>query len=201
MGLALLSLCAVLGSGPNAEHTPLQVQVDPAEAVAAELRAGRFAEALRLTGEVREPALAARLEAEVRWTAGDLDGALAAAREGLVAVPSDARLASTAADLALTLGLLQEARRHLAALDGALGEASWAEATSAETQRWWRERRAGLEALAVEAETGLAARDRALFRSRTVGGGFLALASAVCGWLLLVPGTRRGAARPRLPHP
>jgi len=192
MGLAFVSLCAVLGMGTAAEHR--QGQIDLAEAVAVELRAGRFVEALRIAGEAKEPALAARLEADVRWTAGDLDGALAAAQEGLAAVPGDARLASTAADLALTLGLAEEARRHLDTLDGALAGPYWSEGATEETRRWWGERRAGLEGLAVEAEAGLAARDRALQMARWVGGGFVALASLAFGLLLCLPDRRRPRA-------
>lgn len=188
MGLALLSLCAVLGAG-SAVEGPTR-QADLAEAVAAELRAGRFAEALRLAGNASEPALAAQLEADVRWAAGDLDGALAAAREGLSAVTGDPRLASTAADLALTLGLVDEARRHLTALDGTLAGDAWSSRESEESRLWWRERRAGLEGLAVEAEAALAARDRALRWARRVGVGFLALASGAFALLLFGAGQR-----------
>ena len=189
MGLALLSVCAVLGAVLPVEHE--RGQGDLADAVAVELRAGRFVEALRLAGEAREPALAARLEAEVRWSAGDLDGALAAAQEGLSAVPLDARLSSTAADLALTLGLAGEARRHLDALDRALADTSWSETTNEEQRDWWRERRAGLEAQALDAEGQLVARDRALGRARLVGGGFLVLATAAFVSLLFRPGAPR----------
>jgi hypothetical protein len=188
MGLAFLSACAALVLAAVAGHPRAQDAL--ADAVASELRAGRYAEALRRAGEASEPALAARLEADVRWAAGDLDGALAAAQEGLTAVPGDPLLASTAADLALTLGLAEEARRHLVALDGALAQEAWSSSASEETRRWWQARRAGLEALALGAEADLAARDRALSRARTVGGGFLALASAAFVALLLAPGRR-----------
>jgi len=113
-------------------------------------------------------------------------------------VPRDLRLASTAADLALTLGLAAEARRYLAALDQALLDEAQGAGTDAETQRWWRERRAGLAALAQEAEAALAARDGALRRARFVGGGLLALAIGVFVVLLLAPGHGRG--RDRAPH-
>ncbi len=185
MVLAVLSAAALAVAAPlwgAAPQEELSARVDAA------WRAGRYAEALTLAYGAREPAEAARLEATVRWAAGDLDGALAGAREGLVAAPDDLALAALAADLALALGLAEEGRRQLDRLSAGLDRDPAAAAL-------WAPRRAGLEALAEEAEAALAARDRALGRARVVGGGLVALVvAALLGGLLW--GTRARAPRP-----
>jgi len=161
-------------------------QRDLAAEVDAAWRAGRFAEALARALQAREPAEAARLEATVRWAAGDLDGALAGAKEGLVAAPGDLALAALAADVALALGLAEEGRSQLERLDAGLARDPAAAAA-------WAPRRAVLEGLAREAEAALAARDRALRRARWVGGGLVGLVVSALALGLLGRGRLEGS--------
>lgn len=155
MGAALLSALAALCAP----------QGDAAAEVRGLQREGRFAEALARATQVKDAPEAARLEAEVRWAAGDLDGALGVATEGLRAAPADLGLASLAADVALTLDLAAVAEAHLAALDRSLA----ASPPEAGATAWWRARREELGAGLAAARERLGARDRALTRARVVG--------------------------------
>lgn len=165
-----LGLAALLGA---ASLRPCS-QWDAAARVEELLRESRFVEALAMATSAQDAGVAARLEARVRWTAGDLDGALGAAREGLVAAPLDAPLAQLASSVAFSLDLAREGRRHLSALDAALAATPPQDDAA---RAWWIDARARLEEDAQRAEGALAARDRALVRARRVGGALLILAS------------------------
>ena len=197
MGVTFLIPLALVAAAHVAPVATARVgaaaQADAAAEVTALQRAGRFAEALARATSVPDAALAARLEANVRWAAGDLDGALAVAHEGLTAAPSDLLLLDLAADLALALDLAGHAREHLTALDRALA----ATQPEGEAGAWWAARRERLATQLETAELRLADRDRALGRARLVGGAFLALAATTFLGLIAFPGA--GAAIRRVP--
>ncbi|MEZ6017478.1 MAG: hypothetical protein R3F49_20355 [Planctomycetota bacterium] len=173
--LLIAAACIALAS---ASHAGAQ-DASAADDVHARVAAGDLVGALQRARDVHAPGLAARLEAEVLWSAGDLNGALAAAREGLVAAPNELALARLAADLSLALDLAHEARRHVTSLarDVAL-------LPQGDSDRdWWLGQLAALESSTSAAERALEARDTALSRARSLGS---ILIAATLGALLVL---------------
>ncbi len=108
-----------------------------AEGVAEAFAEGRYDLALEAAEGLSDPVLAAEWRFQVLHAAGDLSGALAAARAGLVLAPQHPRLTQNAANVALTLGEGELALQFCDGWQRAL------EATGDEAQR-----AAGLERLA-----------------------------------------------------
>lgn len=75
-----------------------------AEGVAEAFAEGRYDLALEAADGLSDPVLAAEWRFQVLHSSGDLSGALAAARAGLVLAPAHPRLTQNAANVALTLG-------------------------------------------------------------------------------------------------
>lgn len=101
--IALYGLLAlVLGSSSGAQDLVLQ---DLNEA----LGRARYSEALQLTGDLEDPALAAEWRSYLFGLAGDVPGALREARRGLEQAPGHAGLLTQALNASLTLGLAQSA--------------------------------------------------------------------------------------------
>jgi len=154
-----LALAVVLGPDSGFPQSEAQDRTARVAALCAE---GQLVEALEAARLDPAPNRAAKLEADVWWTAGDLGRALGAARAGLEVAPDDLALGSLATDLALALDLSNEAEHHVARLGLALASQP-AEAPNLE---WWHTRHAQLRAACEAAGLELSLRTRASVRAR-----------------------------------
>ena len=157
---------------------------DPASTALELARAGRYVEALDVAGHVPEAGLAARIEADVRWRAGDLDGALAAVREGVAASPDDALLRHTGARLALQLQRSRLAEAHVTALRDAVAAPAFQATLDSSGRGWWDNEIDALTGEVSRARQALDARDSAVSKARIVVG-FAALTGLLAALGLL----------------
>ncbi|MBK7641822.1 MAG: hypothetical protein IPJ19_02020 [Planctomycetes bacterium] len=98
------------------------VQATHFEQAAAQARAGDYLAAWKLADAGTTPLEVAQARAFVRYHAGDLDGALMQAREGLRSSPEDPWLLSTATQIALALHRGAAAERTLASWKAQAGD-------------------------------------------------------------------------------
>ena len=143
-------------------------QQDPAARAFELAQSGRFVEALEVAAHVDEGGLAARIEADVRWRAGDLGGALSAVREGIAASPDDPLLRQLGARLALQLQRTEQAEGHLEALRRSVAAPTFQGTLDAAGRSWWDDEIASLAAETQSSRDALRARDRAVSSARVV---------------------------------
>lgn len=165
-----------------------QAQDDVLRSLNEAAAAARYDEALRVTDDLDDPTLAAEWRSYLYLQAGDVPGALRAARDGLDVAPEHVGLLTQALNASLTLGLGSEA----SALSARLARASAGDPALAEQA----DRLAAWTRDLVERE-GLARRSVARARAVALGG----LAGAVLVLALLsrrapaaeLPSTDRGS--------
>jgi hypothetical protein len=88
---------------------PAHAAQEPLERLNAAFAAGRYEEALEVARTLEDPALAAEWSSYLYGVAGDLPGALHAARAGLTRAPQHVGLLTQALNASLTLGLAEGA--------------------------------------------------------------------------------------------
>lgn len=99
-----------------------QTGQEPLERLNSAFAAGRFEEALEHAQSLQDPALAAEWSSYLHAQAGDLPGALRAARAGLASAPEHVGLLTQALNASLTLGLAEGTERLAATLQRVQGE-------------------------------------------------------------------------------
>lgn len=158
-----LALCAQAGQ-------------EPLERLNAAFAAGRYEEALVLAQALADPTLAAEWTSYLHAQAGDLPGALRAARTGLAAAPEHAGLLTQALNAALPLGLAQAAEPLASTLQRVGSDAD-------------RERIAALVGHALELARRERLAERCVARSRWVVG--LGLLGSALAFAFLVRSGRQ----------
>lgn len=128
-----------------------------AEGVSEAFSDGRYDLALEAADGLSDPVLAAEWRFQVLHAAGDLPGALSAARAGLTLAPTNSRLSQNAANVALALQegslALEFCDAWQRALDARVSDAGAdAESRSAEVERLERYRASARELLALDAQ-------------------------------------------------
>ena len=136
-----------------------------------------YAEALQVAREIQEPALRARLTAEIMWYAGSLFGALEVAQSGLEEAPNDPRLLLMAIDLGQSVGADEAAAARLERLEGL-------ESTQSEDWQPALESRRAVAAAAIEGDD---VKTAALRRAQIVLAFALVLGLAIVGFSLFSP--------------
>lgn len=104
----------------------LGVAQDPLQRLNAAFAAGRIEEALEHARALEDPALGAEWTSYLHSQAGDIPGALRAARAGLALAPEHAGLLTQALNASLTLGLSESSTQlaeRLRSLEGGSGAA------------------------------------------------------------------------------
>ncbi|MBM3991773.1 MAG: hypothetical protein FJ298_12290 [Planctomycetes bacterium] len=147
------------------------------EGVAEAFADGRYDLALEAAEGLSDPVLATEWRFQVLHAAGDLAGALAAARAGLALAPSHPRLAPNAANVALTLGEGALALEFCDAWQAALDASAIAEAgaRAAELERLARYRANALALRALDERARSATKSAQLVVAVVLGGTVLAL--------------------------
>lgn len=160
-----------------------------AEGVAEAFADGRYDLALEAAEGLSDPVLAAEWRFQVLHAAGDLPGALAAARAGLALSPQHPGLSQNAANVALTLGEGRLALEYCAAWQGALEASTDAAQRASGLERLARYRASAEELIALDAQARAATS-----RARAVAVALLTLAVVALLWLSRTP--RTAARRP-----
>ncbi len=150
------------------------------------LRAGDIGAAWAAAESEPDTARRAQAIVYVRWQAGDLEGALAAAESGSAAHPRDVWLAARVIDLAVVLRRTATAERSAQRLESAA--ATMSAGTIPENER--AAARAALDLARApldELRRAGDARDGASRRARAVVTGLAVLSVLLIGWLAFAP--------------
>jgi hypothetical protein len=123
-----------------------------AEGVAEAFADGRYDLALEAAEGLSDPVLAAEWRFQVLHAAGDLPGALAAARAGLALYPQHPGLSQNAAIVALTLGEGRLALEYCDAWQGALEASTDAAERAGGLERLARYRASAEQLIALDAQ-------------------------------------------------
>lgn len=142
------------------------------------MQQGRWPDALEAADGESDPAARARARVEILFAAGDLAGALNAARAGLRLSPRDPALLWRSSQLALILRMPSSAKEGVAALEAVVAS----DGLDPANRVWWNAQVGSLREQLVVLLEREAARMRAAARARWTVGVGLALCVAAILW-------------------